>query len=73
MAEVSAHASIESCWTAIEGSVYDLTSWINEHPGGRSAIIRLCGTDGTDEFNRQHGGEARPERELATFRIGALI
>lgn len=73
MTEVAAHASAESCWTAIEGNVYDLTSWISKHPGGKSAILRLCGKDGTDAFNAEHGGDARPERELASFKIGALI
>ena len=72
MAQVRMHASSESCWTAIAGNVYDLTSWITKHPGGKSAILQLCGTDGTQAFNDQHGGQARPEQELATFKIGAL-
>lgn len=73
MAQVTAHASADSCWTAIGGTVYDLTSWISQHPGGKSAILRLCGKDGTQAFNEEHGGQSRPERELASFKIGALI
>lgn len=71
-AQVSTHNSAQSCWTSISGNVYDLTAWINQHPGGKSAILRLCGVDGTAAFNGQHGGQGRPERELATFKVGAL-
>jgi len=73
MAEVSAHADATSCWTVINGSVYDLTAWITKHPGGKKAILGLCGKDGTQAFMGQHGGQEDPERELASFRIGALI
>ena len=72
MAEVGQHNSASSCWTAINGNVYDVTDWINRHPGGAQAILSLCGTNGTTAFNNQHGGQARPESELATFLIGSL-
>lgn len=69
-AEVAAHGNTQSCWSIINGKVYDLTSWISEHPGGSGSIKRLCGVDGSEDFNDQHGGESRPERELAAFFIG---
>jgi cytochrome b involved in lipid metabolism len=72
LADVAAHNSASSCWTAINGKVYDVTSWIGRHPGGRAAILSLCGTDGSAAFNGQHGGQARPEAELATFYIAPL-
>lgn len=73
MAKVSTHNSAQSCWTTISGNVYDLTSWIDQHPGGAQAILSLCGIDGTSAFLAQHGGQGKPERELATFLIGKLI
>ena len=72
MADVAKHNSQSSCWTAINGNVYDVTSWIDQHPGGAQAIISLCGIDGSSAFNDQHGGQRRPEQELASFKIGAL-
>lgn len=72
MADVAEHNSASSCWTAINGSVYDVTSWIDQHPGGAAPILSLCGTDGSSAFNAQHGGQRRPESELATFKIGTL-
>lgn len=72
MAQVAKHAGASSCWTAIGTSVYDLTSWVNAHPGGQQPILGLCGTDGTAAFTQQHGGQGKPEKELASFRIGPL-
>ncbi len=72
MSDVEKHNSRESCWTAIRGGVYDLTDWIAIHPGGQAAILKLCGTDATQPFEDQHGGQPRPEEELASQKIGTL-
>lgn len=68
--DVSAHSTRESCWTVINGGVYDLTSWIPQHPGGEQAILKLCGIDGSEIFNRKHGGAPRQTTILAGFKIG---
>jgi hypothetical protein len=72
MDDVAAHDSEASCWAAIDGNVYDLTEWIGQHPGGSQRILPLCGTDATAAFSAQHGGQARPASELATFFLGPL-
>lgn len=72
MAQVAAHNSSQSCWAAINGNVYDLTTWIPRHPGGAAAILSLCGTDGSAAFNAQHDSQRRPEQELAQLLIGNL-
>ncbi len=72
LVQVSMHADATSCWTAINGNVYDVTNWINQHPGGPEKILSLCGKDGSFAFNQKHGGGMRPEQQLTTFLIGAL-
>lgn len=72
MATITEHNSRSSCWATINGSVYDLTSWIPHHPGGEQAILQLCGTDGSAKFNRQHGSNNRVLTVLAGFKIGTL-
>lgn len=47
--EVAQHASSTDCWMIIEGSVYDVTAYIPQHPG-RDRILEGCGTDATDLF-----------------------
>ncbi len=71
--EVQVHNNPKDCWTTINGKVYNVTSWISEHPGGSEAIIYLCGIDGSSAFNGQHGGQKRPESELAGFIVGVLV
>jgi cytochrome b involved in lipid metabolism len=70
--EVQTHNSKQSCWSAIRGKVYDLTSWISNHPGGEKAILSICGKDGTEAFVNQHGGKNKPEKALSQFEIGEL-
>jgi cytochrome b involved in lipid metabolism len=72
LADFSIHNSKESCWSIVNGKVYDLTPWISKHPGGESAILSICGKDGTDNFISQHEGDKKPEAKLATFYIGVL-
>lgn len=71
-AQVAQHDGATSCWTIIRGSIYDLTSWIANHPGGERAILGLCGEDGTEDFTERHGGQALQEAALASFKIGVL-
>lgn len=70
--EVSLHKNEQNCWTTINGNVYDLTSWIEKHPGGAKAILSLCGIDGTQKFLEMHGGQVKPEAVLGNFVIGKL-
>ena len=39
---------------AIDDKVYDVTKYINEHPGGKEAIIRYIGKDATKAFYQIH-------------------
>lgn len=72
MAEVAAANSAANCLTVINGSVYNLTDWIDKHPGGDRNILRICGIDGSSAYNRQHGGQSRPEAILADYKVGVL-
>ncbi len=72
MAAVATHSTSADCWAVVNGTVYDLTSWISEHPGGAAVIEAICGTDATAAFEAQHKGEAEPDAELQGFEIGAL-
>lgn len=72
MAQVQAHGSEQSCWTTINGNVYDVTAYIPKHPGGKSKIIKICGKDGSSLFEGQHGGDSGPENTLQKYWIGTL-
>ena len=72
MAKVKENNSAASCWSVINGNVYNLTQWINSHPGGPSVIRGLCGVDGTSSFNGKHRGQGNPTATLASYLLGPL-
>lgn len=71
--DISLHNDATSCYSSIDGSVYDLTAWVNLHPGGKSKILSICGVDGTESFMNQHHGGKKFMTILARFKIGTLI
>jgi cytochrome b involved in lipid metabolism len=71
-AEVAAHNTASDCWSIVKGNVYNLTSYIQRHPGGSSVIQNICGKDGSAAFSNQHNGQGKPNNVLSGFLIGAL-
>ncbi|XP_015972622.2 cytochrome B5-like protein [Arachis duranensis] len=47
--EVSTHNKRTDCWIIIKNKVYDVTSYVEEHPGG-DAILAHAGDDSTEGF-----------------------
>jgi len=72
LAKVAQHASASSCWSVVDGTVYDLTAWISAHPGGATRIKNMCGKDATAQYTGEHGTEPEPLDKLATFKLGPL-
>jgi hypothetical protein len=72
MEKVRANNNEVSCWSVIDGNVYDLTSWIASHPGGKGNILSLCGKNGTAEFASKHRGDSNPQARLQGFLLGPL-
>nr|ANQ46485.1 cytochrome b5 [Santalum album] len=50
LSEVSEHNSSKDCWLIIEGKVYDVTKFLEDHPGGDAVLISATGKDATDDF-----------------------
>ena len=72
-AELSKHNKSSDCWVAIRGNVYDVTSYLDEHPGGADLILNYCGKDATSAFNNKGGGgkhSARAEALLENYLVG---
>lgn len=43
--DVGNHASSSSCWVVRNGKVYDVTSFLADHPGGEDFILKYAGKD----------------------------
>ncbi|KKQ27723.1 MAG: hypothetical protein US42_C0006G0030 [Candidatus Magasanikbacteria bacterium GW2011_GWC2_37_14] len=72
LAEVAIHNSVSSCYTIVNGNVYDVTSFVPNHPGGETNILKICGKDGTNAFDQKHSDQPKPEQMLAKLKIGVL-
>ena len=41
--EVNKHRSNKDCWLVVHGKVYDVTDFLEEHPGGYDIILQVTG------------------------------
>jgi cytochrome b involved in lipid metabolism len=48
--QCAVHNSAKDCWIVIAGMVYDVTEYLDEHPGGEDLILQLAGRDATLDF-----------------------
>ncbi|OTA66052.1 hypothetical protein K449DRAFT_391989 [Hypoxylon sp. EC38] len=53
-AEVAKHNTTSSCWIVINGKVYDVTAYLEQHPGGAAILVKQGGRDATPEFRTVH-------------------
>ena len=72
LADVAKHSSRTDCWTVVNDFVYNITPYVNSHPGGSSSISKICGVNGTTIFKNIHGGSATQANILAGYKIGVL-
>ena len=59
-------------WTVIDGVIYDITFYIDDHPGGRKKILRGVGKDSTEMFHKFHKGLSIDRTPLALLKIGTI-
>uniref|UniRef100_A0A3Q1KI62 Cytochrome b5 reductase 4 n=1 Tax=Anabas testudineus TaxID=64144 RepID=A0A3Q1KI62_ANATE len=52
--ELQKHNTREDCWTCIRGMVYNVTPYMDYHPGGEEELMKAAGIDGTDLFDQVH-------------------
>uniref|UniRef100_F7DDA0 Cytochrome b5 reductase 4 n=1 Tax=Equus caballus TaxID=9796 RepID=F7DDA0_HORSE len=55
--ELKKHDKKDDCWICIRGSkgfVYNVSPYMEYHPGGEDELMRAAGSDGTDLFDQVH-------------------
>jgi cytochrome b involved in lipid metabolism len=74
--QISKHGTANDCYMAINGKVYDVTSFFGSHPGGDPNLLMGCGKDATSAFETKGGNGAdhsqRAYKLLAQYYIGDL-
>mmetsp|Transcript_20775 Transcript_20775/g.70714 ORF Transcript_20775/g.70714 Transcript_20775/m.70714 type:complete len:134 (+) Transcript_20775:62-463(+) len=51
VAELGKHNTEKDCWMAIDGKVYDVTEFLDEHPGGGDIMVTSSGRDATEDYD----------------------
>ncbi|XP_022652828.1 cytochrome b5 reductase 4-like isoform X1 [Varroa jacobsoni] len=52
--ELEKHCTPDDAWICIKGNVYNVTRYLDFHPGGEEELMRGVGSDATDLFNQVH-------------------
>ncbi|XP_043695804.1 cytochrome b5-like [Telopea speciosissima] len=72
LSEVSLHTSKKDCWVAIHGKVYDVTIFLEEHPGGEEALLEAAAKgDATEDFD-DVGHSSTATAMMSSYLIGVL-
>jgi len=54
LSEVAKHNTRNDCWVVLMGKVYDLTAFLDKHPGGPHPILSWAGRDATKMWKLIH-------------------
>ena len=72
MAEVEEHnREAATNWTVIYGKVYDMTKFLEEHPGGGEILLENAGLDSSEQFD-DVGHSSDAKEMLDEFFLGIL-
>ncbi|KAL2831424.1 FMN-dependent dehydrogenase-domain-containing protein [Aspergillus cavernicola] len=52
--ELQRHATPEDCWIVVHSRIYDVTAFLDEHPGGSAIILKYAGTDASKAYDEVH-------------------
>jgi len=70
--DVESHKDKKSCWIVINDNVYDVTKFLEEHPGGEEVLLEQAGKDATENFEDVgHSTDARTM--MKDYLVGEII
>eukprot|EP00914_Ancora_sagittata_P012837 GHVO01024782.1.p1 GENE.GHVO01024782.1~~GHVO01024782.1.p1 ORF type:complete len:129 (+),score=22.55 GHVO01024782.1:97-483(+) len=70
--ELSKHNTARDLWIAVHNKVYDITKFIEEHPGGEEVLLEQAGNYATEQF--EDVGHSTDARELIKkYEVGELV
>ncbi|KAK4250052.1 acyl-CoA dehydrogenase/oxidase [Corynascus novoguineensis] len=69
--DVASHNKPDSLWIVVDGDVYDLTKFQDDHPGGKKILQRVAGKDASKQFWKYHN-EGILKKYQKQLQIGSL-
>ena len=71
MAKLAEHSDRSDVWMSIHGKVYNVTKYLDDHPGGEEVLLDRAGKDATEDYEDVgHSNEAR--KALIPLEVGEL-
>ncbi|KAM0071073.1 putative cytochrome b5-like heme/steroid binding domain, cytochrome b5, heme-binding protein [Helianthus debilis subsp. tardiflorus] len=67
--EVAKHNKIDDCWIIISGKVYNVTPFMDDHPGGGEVMRKATGKDATVDYG-DVGHSAAANEMMGKYYIG---
>ena len=71
MEEVIKHNKRENCWTVVDNLVYDVTTFVPHHPGGKKILLG-AGRESSELFHRHHKSLDLPGTKVSKLCIGRI-
>eukprot|EP00906_Rhabdomonas_costata_P030345 RCo042881 len=71
--ELEQHCTEKDCWLAVDGKVYDLTSFVSRHPGGRDFLLLGAGRDATQLVQTYHPFTKAPYEVLKKYYVADFV
>jgi len=72
VADVAGHKDADSgMYIIVDENVYDVTAFVNEHPGGAKILKRVAGKDATKQFWKYHN-ESVLKKYSERLKIGTV-
>ncbi|KAI6688006.1 hypothetical protein NL676_024834 [Syzygium grande] len=71
LSQVAQHKSRKDCWFVINGRVLNVTSFLEEHPGGEEVLLELAGKDASKAFE-DIGHSKAAQTLLLKYQVGVL-
>lgn len=59
--EVAKHNTEDSVWFIIDAKVYDVSDFLDAHPGGEAVLRQVAGQDAGDAFFNLHSKYIVPD------------
>ena len=71
--EIKKHNNIEDLWIIIDNKVYDVTEFVQHHPGGIKPLCDVAGKDATIHFkNIKAHNKSSIQKYMKNYFIGYL-
>ncbi|XP_020249842.1 cytochrome b5-like [Asparagus officinalis] len=70
--EVSLHSTKKDCWLVIHGKVYDVTTFLEDHPGGEDVLLHASASGDATESFEEVGHSSTATSMMEGYLIGTV-